>query len=429
MKKYLYLSCSSKSLRLLSALLAFCLTISTFAPLSFAQEDTPEAENSTPVEKTVGPDNFVKVNDYIPNQFADVPASEWYADSVRAVFEYGLMLGISENEFNPSGNMSIAESLTIASRLHNTYYGKNYVFQNSDPWYQTYVDYTLEENIIAAPYGNYSVPISRSEFAVIIANAFPLSAINKIESGAIPDIKKESVYYDEVYLLYRAGILSGVDSIGTYNPDSQISRAEVAVILTRIANEQSRIHFELKAPVFPESISMSESFYVPIGDSGKIKTKIAPENADRGTKIEWSSSDPAIASVDENGRVTGNAVGTAEITAMTENGKTAVCRVYIVTQEVIDQIYAKVTLSQLKKQLKFPDTLTIYGVWARDTRMETEDEVWIEVFIYYSAANSLGMPVRKEFRTVWKMNTGEYLFEREYNYTSDHTLCRIVNFD
>lgn len=429
MKKHSFHKFSS--LRLLPAILAFSLVFSTFSQLSFAfaQGDVSGAENSASVEETIGTDNFVKIYDYAPNQFTDVPSSEWYAKFVCAVYEYGLMHGVSETKFNPDGHISIAESLTVASMLHNTYHGRKYAFQNSEPWYQAYVNYTLEKNIIAGPYNDYDTPITRGEFAVIIANAFPLSPVNEIEDGAIPDVERESSYYDSVYLLYRAGILSGVDSIGTYKPDSQISRAEVAVILTLIANEQSRIHFELKVPVYPESISISEDFFVPLGDSGRIKATIVPENADRGTKIEWRSSNSTIASVDGNGVITGNSLGEAEITATTENGKTAVCCVYTITQEMIDRTYAKLSISLLKNQLKFPDTLTIHGIWANSKYHEDTEETWIDVFIYYSAANSFGLPVRKEFLTIWKMNTAGLLVQNSYDYTSDHTGYRTVSLD
>ncbi|MEG1384681.1 MAG: Ig-like domain-containing protein, partial [Oscillospiraceae bacterium] len=44
--------------------------------------------------------------------------------------------------------------------------------------------------------------------------------------------------------------------------------------------------------------------------------------------VAWSSSDPAIATVDANGLVTGVAAGSATITAAA-NGKTATCAVTV----------------------------------------------------------------------------------------------------
>lgn len=50
--------------------------------------------------------------------------------------------------------------------------------------------------------------------------------------------------------------------------------------------------------------------------------------------IEWSSSDPSVATVSSNGTVTAVSVGDAEITATTSNGMTAVCAVSVITYTV-----------------------------------------------------------------------------------------------
>ena len=52
----------------------------------------------------------------------------------------------------------------------------------------------------------------------------------------VPDVKEQDKYAQEVYKLYRLGILTGVDEKGTFNPDSDITRAESAVIMLRVAN-------------------------------------------------------------------------------------------------------------------------------------------------------------------------------------------------
>ena len=64
------------------------------------------------------------------------------------------------------------------------------------------------------------------------------------------------------------------------------------------------------------------------GQSKKIEvTAIKPENAADKT-VTWSSADEKVASVDENGNVTGVAPGTTTITA-TVNGQSATCKVTV----------------------------------------------------------------------------------------------------
>ena len=48
-----------------------------------------------------------------------------------------------------------------------------------------------------------------------------------------------------IYKLYRAGILAGNDSAGTFLPNAPITRAEVATILVRMADPNARVLFSL----------------------------------------------------------------------------------------------------------------------------------------------------------------------------------------
>ncbi|MDE6626032.1 MAG: Ig-like domain-containing protein [Lachnospiraceae bacterium] len=58
---------------------------------------------------------------------------------------------------------------------------------------------------------------------------------------------------------------------------------------------------------------------VEIGGSVNLEATVIPENASNQT-IKWTSSDDTIASVDENGKVTGHKPGTVTITATAEDG-------------------------------------------------------------------------------------------------------------
>ncbi len=65
------------------------------------------------------------------------------------------------------------------------------------------------------------------------------------------------------------------------------------------------------------------------GESDTLTANVAPDNATNKT-VNWTSSNPAVATVDANGMVTAIAEGTATITATTEDGgKTATCTVTV----------------------------------------------------------------------------------------------------
>ena len=87
----------------------------------------------------------------------------------------------------------------------------------------------------------------------------------------------------------------------------------------------------VKAKVYPVTgVALDQtSVTATEGDSFTLAVTIAPENA-TNKNVSWSSSDAAVASVDNNGKVTALKAGTATIAVTTEDGgKTASCEVTI----------------------------------------------------------------------------------------------------
>lgn len=196
----------------------------------------------------VGLENFQKTNAYTAGQFTDVPAGEWYAANVQAAYELGLMEGSSATTFNPYGNLTIAEALVLACRLHSTYVGDGAAFVGSGgAWYQPYVDYAIQNGILAAgTYSDYTSTATRAQFASILAAALPAEALTAINSvTTLPDVAVDASYTPAVLSLYNAGVLTGSDSAGSFKPDTTIQRSEVATIVTRMADPSLRKTFTL----------------------------------------------------------------------------------------------------------------------------------------------------------------------------------------
>lgn len=64
----------------------------------------------------------------------------------------------------------------------------------------------------------------------------------------------------------------------------------------------------------PDSISVTfDRDIIEVGETAKATAQVEPTGAPQG--VYWSTSDPDIASIDDDGQVQGNAVGTANITA------------------------------------------------------------------------------------------------------------------
>ena len=195
-----------------------------------------------------GFDNFKTANTYTAGQFGDVAESFWGAPNIARAYELGLMKGESANSFAPNGTVTVAQTLTMAARLHSICTTGQENFVQSGVWYQTYVDYCKANAILKRDFADYNAPIKRCDFADIMAAALPaaaLSAINDIEE--IPDVAKSEAYAGGVYTLYRAGVLTGNDAKGTFGPETTINRAAAAAIVTRMADPNLRQSVTLAA--------------------------------------------------------------------------------------------------------------------------------------------------------------------------------------
>lgn len=295
--------------KLISLLLIFVMGLSII-PLEFAEA----------IEGTAGLENFTKTNTYVEGQFSDVKTSDWFAENVVAAYEYGLVKGSSATTFNPTGKLTVAETIALACRLHNIYNGGDGNFTQGSPWYQVYVDYARENDIISGGY-LYDSAITRFSFVNILSNALPketLNEINTIENGKIPDVDENSIN-EPIYLFYRAGILTGSDKYGTFNPDSNIQRSEVATIVTRMAdNEQRRMFTLQEKPLEPESVTLTGKTSINVGETTQWKAIITPNEASQ--QVSWTSGNPGVATVDANGNIKGLKDGQSNITVTTENG-------------------------------------------------------------------------------------------------------------
>ncbi len=192
---------------------------------------------------------FTESNTYEPGIFKDVSDSEWYTDGIAKAYELGLMQGIGNSFFSVNGTVTLAETVAIAARLHSIYHTGSAEFESSETWYAPYVFYARKNGIITDLYEDYTQPATRAQFAEILANALPDSALfemNEIESNAIPDVANTLQSAESIYQLYRAGVLTGSDEKGTFFPAGTIRRSEAATIITRMARPEQRKPLTLK---------------------------------------------------------------------------------------------------------------------------------------------------------------------------------------
>ena len=66
---------------------------------------------------------FTKKNTYNGN-FTDVAENAWYKNDVASAYELGFVKGTSDTLYSPNSSVSVAEAVTMASRVHAEYNGK-----------------------------------------------------------------------------------------------------------------------------------------------------------------------------------------------------------------------------------------------------------------------------------------------------------------
>lgn len=217
-------------------LTSFALSLSLVATLA-----TPLTATAVNVDE-----KFPAVSTY--TGYADVSSNDWFYANAKLCYETGLMTG-TDAGFAPNSVMTVAEVVMIAARFHSLSNGGDGVIGNDGAnWYDSAIGYiagiavlngttlgTDVLNIILAP----TAQATRLDFLKILAlmvdKAF-LTPINSITS--LPDTSDS-----DVLAFYNAGILTGTDTSGTFQPTKTLTRAEAAAMISRLVRTELRQDF------------------------------------------------------------------------------------------------------------------------------------------------------------------------------------------
>ncbi len=154
-------------------------------------------------------------------------------------------------------------------------------------------------------------------------------------NGVADDITKDYVTYLSLMDDYAAlvelykpdGVVPNkwsVDSRVILNSNMEPGCANMVFTMTFADNEPS------PPPVsYPTSVTLDKSeLTLDVGETGTLTATLYPEGT--SSSIQWTSSDPTVASVTESGFITANSTGTAVITATAAVGRaSASCRVNV----------------------------------------------------------------------------------------------------
>lgn len=163
---------------------------------------------------------------------------------------------------------------------------------------------------------NSNVTLQIGSSKRITANVMPANATNKKVTWKSSNTKVATVSSN--------GLIKAV-GVGTANITCTTSdggyRKTCRVTVTKVATDPSQKVIGVRLNTSTASIK--------VGTTYQLTAKILPENAGN-QKVKWVSSDPLIATVSSNGKITGKAVGTATISVITDDGACkSSCRVAV----------------------------------------------------------------------------------------------------
>lgn len=227
-------------------------TLSTGAALSTGHRYVA-AENSiitvsVSLPTKISAQGDVNTTSTTPVSFLDVGKDAWFYSSVTYAVERGIINGRDSGLFDPDGFVTVAEAIKLGACMHQLYYEGGVSLVNGNPWYMSYVEYANQNGIINKTYTDYDAKITRDEFVNIFFSSLPSSEytpINEIKSGSIPDVEETDPYYDRILSFYRAGIVTGKDSEGSFCPKDRILRSEVSALVERMLEKSTRKSFTI----------------------------------------------------------------------------------------------------------------------------------------------------------------------------------------
>ncbi len=180
--------------------------------------------------------------------FADVKKEDWHYESVKYVYEKGLMQG-SGSGFEPQTKMSRAMLVTVLYRMANPKTAKNtHSFEDvpQDQWYSDAVAWANSNGMVNGISQTEFAPnedITREQMALIIYRFAKMQGCDmdsKTDISSFEDANDVSPWaQDAIEWANKAKLIDGTSKT-TLSPKATATRAEVAAILMRFCEMKAK---------------------------------------------------------------------------------------------------------------------------------------------------------------------------------------------
>lgn len=172
------------------------------------------------------------------NSYTDIPADNWSVSVVKAAGDYGLMQGIGDGVFGFGNTITKAEFITVLDRM----FGWELISPDTPAfsdvakgeWYYSNVETALSHNVIdSTGTFNPGTPITREEMAVMLVRALGYNTL--AQSVASFGNPFTDVTGDAGYITIASDIgMTKGTSATTFSPSLTAKREEAAAMLVRV---------------------------------------------------------------------------------------------------------------------------------------------------------------------------------------------------
>ena len=168
-------------------------------------------------------------------KFSDLPESHWASEAVSYLAGKNIISGRDNGTFDPQANITRAEFLKIvvnALNIPSADYNGQFADVSKDAWYASYVSSAHLKGIITGDggYFNPNSPVTRQDMAVILYRAISDKSASQMRD-VFHDSDDISNYAKEaIFYMYENGIINGRGD-GMFVPKGTATRAEAAQMI------------------------------------------------------------------------------------------------------------------------------------------------------------------------------------------------------
>lgn len=198
------------------------------------------ADTGAPLLVRLAPDyqlDLTAAEEVMP--FSDLPKGEWFTEPVLKMLELGVVNGMPDGSFQPTGTVTRAQVANMLFKLAGQPAPQSdavFADVKADSWYADAVRWAYEQGIVTGSEGKFRPDdaVTRQELAVMLVRYQ-----EKVVKTALPEVAEAPAFADNdqiaayaseaVYLLQKAGIVTGAD--GRFQPAATATRGQVCKML------------------------------------------------------------------------------------------------------------------------------------------------------------------------------------------------------